>query len=199
MGRSGNLSGEEDRRALGAIYEAAGGEAWGENWNTEKDLRSWWGVTADVTGRVTGLNLSEAVLEGSIAPEIGALADLRELHLDITGLFGLYPAGAGISEQAPRIEHRGRGHYRLDPKRVGGIEEVAGAIPLGDESLGRNSCRVGQPETPAQAVSSGVGSDRRVAPDARGFETVARAQGGRECLAWGDSGRVGTRLQAEDA
>lgn len=105
-------SNEGDRKALAAVYEAAGGEAWGENWNTEADLRAWWGVTADVTGRVTGLNLMEAELKGSISRQIGNLSKLRELYLDITMLSGPIPPELGNLRQ---LQIFGLGGTRYGP------------------------------------------------------------------------------------
>ena len=44
-------------------------------------MNDWFGVTTDETGRVSGLNLPNNNLQGSLPPEITSLSNLRSLNL----------------------------------------------------------------------------------------------------------------------
>ena len=106
-----------DRDALVALYNATDGPNWenNTNWLTEKDLSTWYGVSAQ-NGRVTSLNLWVNELNGEIPwelsklteleildlswnndltgpipPELGQLTNLRVLELDINDLNGPIP------------------------------------------------------------------------------------------------------------
>ena len=50
---------QSDREALEAFYDATGGDGWTDNtnWKTGAALDSWYGVTTEPSGRVTGLDL----------------------------------------------------------------------------------------------------------------------------------------------
>ena len=83
-----------DRGALVALYEATGGAGWtrNDNWLSAEPLGSWHGVTTDATGRVTGLNLSNNGLSGSLPSALGGLDGLRSLFLyGNAGLTGALP------------------------------------------------------------------------------------------------------------
>ena len=86
-----------DRAALVALYEATGGPDWVANsgWLTGAPVGDWFGVTTDESGRVTGLNLPENNLNGSIPAELGGLAALTELWLDTNQLTGSIPSELG--------------------------------------------------------------------------------------------------------
>lgn len=73
----------EAREILKKIYDSMGGTRWfnSGNWFTDAPLRDWWGVSTDVQGRVTGLNLTHSNLKGSISPDIAALQRLTFLAL----------------------------------------------------------------------------------------------------------------------
>ena len=83
-----------DRAALEALYNATGGANWAnnENWlSTAVPIGLWYGVTTDVSGRVTALDLSENQLTGPIPPGLGSLANLEELRLRDNQLTGPIP------------------------------------------------------------------------------------------------------------
>ena len=101
-----------DRAALVALYEATDGPNWVDNsgWLTDTPLGEWYGVDADVSGRVVKLELAgrrywdsesaRSILErfglrGSIPAELGKLANLRELDLSYNDLSGSIPAELG--------------------------------------------------------------------------------------------------------
>ena len=82
-----------DRDVLVALYKAMDGPNWedAENWLTDAPLGTWHGVETDSRDRVTKLLLSSNGLAGTIAPEVGNLASLRELILSWNGLTGTIP------------------------------------------------------------------------------------------------------------
>ena len=93
--------GASDRKALEALYDATGGATWthNTNWKTAAPLGQWGGVTTAAGGRVTGLDLSENALSGSLPPELGSLSSLAELNLGGNALTGPVPAWlAGLSD-----------------------------------------------------------------------------------------------------
>ena len=83
-----------DRQALTALYNAAGGkDHWKnkDNWLADVSLNEWYGVTADVDGNVTKLELPANGLVGTVPPEIGELGDLETLVLSSNLLSGDLP------------------------------------------------------------------------------------------------------------
>ena len=90
-------SSQTDREALVALYNSTDGPNWrsATNWNTDKPLDQWEGVSVDRTGRVTSLNLRANSLSGSIPKEIGNLTGLRTLGLSHNRLTGPIPKEVG--------------------------------------------------------------------------------------------------------
>ncbi len=86
-----------DRDILVRLYEATDGEKWveSENWLTDTPLGSWFGVSTDADGRVTGIDLGGNGLVGRLPPELGSLAELRDLSLRSNGLAGTIPLELG--------------------------------------------------------------------------------------------------------
>ena len=86
-------SGETDREALVALYNATDGENWNrsDNWLSDAPLGEWEGVTTDDDGRVISLSLSFNALSGEIPPELGNLAKLEKLYLGGNRLEGCVP------------------------------------------------------------------------------------------------------------
>ena len=85
----------EDRKALEAIYNVAGGPNWINqlNWLSDKPIGEWYGVTTDYTGRVIELDLYYVGMTGPLSPAVGDLTNLRRLHLTGNQLSGAIPAG----------------------------------------------------------------------------------------------------------
>jgi Leucine-rich repeat (LRR) protein len=72
----------QDSLALVAIYNATNGPNWGNktNWLTG-NVQTWYGVTMNMDGRVTGLNLAANRLNGYVPAEIGNITELKKLIL----------------------------------------------------------------------------------------------------------------------
>ena len=72
-----------DRDALVAFYNSLGGSSWrrSTNWLGEGPLGMWYGVSTDVGGCVTRIELGRNDLSGTIPSELGNLAKLETLNL----------------------------------------------------------------------------------------------------------------------
>ena len=83
--------------ALLRIHEALDGPNWyyNRNWGTDEPIHSWWGVTTDLHGNVTRLELAGNDLAGTIPGEIGLLEALDYLGLDGNELTGPIPPELG--------------------------------------------------------------------------------------------------------
>ena len=88
---------EQDRAALIALYDSAGGSNWtnSANWKSDEAIFEWHGVGADENGNVTLLNLSSNNLSGSMPGKLGDLSHLRLLNLKGNKLSGSIPAQLG--------------------------------------------------------------------------------------------------------
>ena len=67
------------------------------DWNFSNPINtSWTGITTDFSsGRITSINIGNHGLEGTIAPELEGLSDLRFLYLDNNNLSGEIPSELG--------------------------------------------------------------------------------------------------------
>ena len=74
---------DPDRVALTALYNETDGPNWiaSTGWLGSGTLNDWHGVTTDVDGRVTELNLADNNLNGSLPYIIGDLSQLKKLYL----------------------------------------------------------------------------------------------------------------------
>ena len=113
-GRAQDHSG--DREALVALYNATDGDNWAnnENWLSDEPLDTWQGVTVS-DGRVTGLQLFDNQLAGTIPPELGDLANLTELDLGVNQLTGPIPPELGNLSSLTNLSF--------------GTNELTGSIP----------------------------------------------------------------------
>lgn len=86
-----------DRDALVALYQATDGDSWvnNENWLSNAPVGAWYGITTDISGRVTELELSENGLSGSIPSELGNLTNLEWMSLWDNRLSGPIPSELG--------------------------------------------------------------------------------------------------------
>ena len=88
-----------DTVALMALYNSAGGDDWSENtsWGTAAPLITWGQVNADLNGRVTGLELGNNNLVGTLPDELGDLTALTTLYLWGNKLSGPIPDLSGLT------------------------------------------------------------------------------------------------------
>ena len=86
-----------DRAALVALYNATDGPNWekSDNWLSDEPLSEWYGITTDITGRVTELGLGDNKLNGTLPAELGNLSSLTSLNLRYNPLSGRIPAELG--------------------------------------------------------------------------------------------------------
>ena len=69
-----------DSLALVALYNSTSGLVWGNKWDLSKPMDQFYGVTL-TDRRVTGINLSYNLLNGSIPADLSLLTNLKELNL----------------------------------------------------------------------------------------------------------------------
>ena len=83
-----------DRATLMALYNSTGGASWTDKTNWGEDgvgIDMWHGVTVDADGRVTGLDLSNNNLAGTLPADLGTLTNLTTLDLSENQLSGTIP------------------------------------------------------------------------------------------------------------
>ncbi|CAB1115509.1 unnamed protein product [Ectocarpus sp. CCAP 1310/34] len=87
----------KDRDALVALFCSTGGAGWTrrDNWNTDADRATWFGVKVNDQGRVVDVDLGSNNLQGPIPKELGALAKLASLCLRCNKLTGGIPEDLG--------------------------------------------------------------------------------------------------------
>ncbi|CAM9445596.1 unnamed protein product [Ectocarpus sp. 12 AP-2014] len=105
-----------DRDALVTLFHATGGTSWkrSDNWNTTAELSTWYGIKVDGQDHVVELGLVANNLRGSIPKELGALTNLRILHLSRNQLSGSIPKELGTLTNIWRL---GLGRNKLTSKR----------------------------------------------------------------------------------
>ncbi|MBO1351939.1 MAG: leucine-rich repeat domain-containing protein [Hormoscilla sp. GUM202] len=93
----------EDYAALKALYNSTGGNNWtnNEGWNVSSetlpdadDVGQWHGLTVEGK-RVTGINLDDNNLSGTLPSELGDLSNLQHLWLNNNSLSGTLPSELG--------------------------------------------------------------------------------------------------------
>ena len=130
-----------DRAVLVALFHATDGANWtnNHNWLSEEPLDAWHGVVATATGQVTSLRLRENELTGGIPPELGRLANLRQLWLGRNQLTGNIPPELGDLANLESLDLRQNRLRGPIPPELGSLKrlwslvlennELSGAIP----------------------------------------------------------------------
>ena len=90
---AGISSCDKDKAVLEALYRATDGGNWtnSSNWLSGEPVSSWYGVTIDSKGNVTGVSLASNGLSGTIPSELLDLTELETLHLSGNSLSGCMP------------------------------------------------------------------------------------------------------------
>ena len=137
--RAQDLAG--DKQALVALYNATNGRNWekNDNWLSNKRVADWHGVTVS-NERVTGLNLGDNRLRGTIPSELGDLSSLRELKLPGNQLAGTIPTELGDLSNLRELNLLGNQLTGNIPSELGNLSSLtqldlaynrlAGTIPL---------------------------------------------------------------------
>ena len=86
-----------DRDALAALHDATDGPQWtaDTNWLSDRPLNDWHGVGATAADMVESVDLEWNNLVGVLPPELGGLASLTMLVLNLNELSGPIPAELG--------------------------------------------------------------------------------------------------------
>ncbi len=73
---------------LASLFNRTNGPDWNDNsnWLSDRPAGTWYGVTTDMDGRVTGIDLSNNNLNGSIPGELAGLTNIESLILSSNGL-----------------------------------------------------------------------------------------------------------------
>jgi Leucine-rich repeat (LRR) protein len=72
-----------EREALIALYDATNGDNWTNktNWKTAASPSTWYGITVNPSGCISGINLDNNALSGALASDLGNLSQLTTLIL----------------------------------------------------------------------------------------------------------------------
>ena len=144
---------ETDREALVALYNATGGPNWdsSDNWLSDVPIGEWFGVTTDDNGRVTELRLSENLLSGEIPAELGNLANLETLVLQVNRLSGEIPPELG---NLANLQWLGLHWNRLSgeiPLELGNLANLYWLVLSENQIDWGDTAGVGQPRQPGMA------------------------------------------------
>ncbi len=85
----------QDSLSLIALYNSTGGANWNNPWNLGQPMDDWTGITLNTDGCVTSIDLTQRLLSGTIAPELGNLSELTDLRLFQNVLSGNIPSSLG--------------------------------------------------------------------------------------------------------
>lgn len=130
-----------NRDVLMAIYNATNGSNWtnNANWGSNAPLGDWYGVSTDAFGCVSGINLTQNQLEGSIPAEIGSLSQLTSLAIGYNQLSGELPSSVGDLSELRFIDTYTNQLTGAIPPAIGnlsnleslrlGANELSGEIP----------------------------------------------------------------------
>ena len=82
---------------LAALYHGTNGPNWtnNTNWLSGEPFGTWYGVRTNAQGEVISLDLERNNLVGTVPPELGQLANLRDLNLGANALSGVIPLELG--------------------------------------------------------------------------------------------------------
>ena len=122
-----------DRRVLEMLYDALAGSGWvtNKNWRTDAPLDTWYGVTANETGRVVRLDLRKNGLAGEIPAVVGRLRFLERLDLALNRVDDSPPVLAGNGDG------RGAAAMTRDPLAARASSSPATGRILADGITGR--------------------------------------------------------------
>ena len=124
--------------ALSAFYRSANGDNWTykDNWLSDAPLNTWYGVSTDESGRVTGLELPYNGLSGTLASELGTLGHLERLLLHGNALRGEIPPELGNLSNLTRPFLWDNQMDGMIPSELGTLTNLLGLSHSGNQLSG---------------------------------------------------------------
>lgn len=109
--------------ALEALFNTTNGTGWliSTGWrNSTLGLCSWYGITCNMDGNVTGISLSDNELIGNLSEASGLhdAVSLQEIDLSNNRLSGVIPLGFGLMPQLEKLDLSGN-RFSFFPPRWG--------------------------------------------------------------------------------
>ena len=141
---------QDDRDVLAILYNATNGANWEDNsnWQSNRPVREWYGVTNDANGRATGLYLGENKLTGSIPTELGKLSEMTWLILLGNQLTGSIPSELGNLSKL-------RGLHLRDNQLTGCIPAALQDVVFNDfDRVGLSFCLPQAPGAPTVSATT---------------------------------------------
>lgn len=112
--------------ALVALYNSTNGPTWvnSTNWLVSLTPGDWYGVTVDVSGHVTELDLNNNGLSGSLPLELGSLPSLVYLYLNGNQLVGSIPPELGSLSNLVNLDLSGNQLSNPIPPEFGTLSSL---------------------------------------------------------------------------
>ena len=142
----GTATSSTDRAALVALYNATDGPNWANstNWLSDRPIGEWYGVNVDYQGHVTGLDLWENQLTGTIPTQLGSLSNLEGLDLGGNQLTGTIPTQLG---NLSNLRWLGLWENQLTgtiPTQLGNLSNLGGMDLGGNQLTGQIPSELGR-------------------------------------------------------
>ena len=136
-----------DRMVLELLYEQPEitsnfrktGDTWGnnENWMTTAPLGEWYGITTNVQGRITEIDLTSNDIDGKIPREIGNLWHLEVLNLRANDIAKKIPREIGNLPYLERLDLSSNLLRGPIPPEIGNLSNLR-YLSLGGNQLSGN-------------------------------------------------------------
>jgi len=133
---------KQEKQVLLDLYTATNGLEWNRQWNLEKPVETWQGVTVE-NNKVTGIDLLFNNLNGTLPASLGQLKNLKKLELSFNPISGNIPSELGNLVQLEVLAINGTAISGNIPESLGRLSnlkqlhlssnQLSGTVP---ESLG---------------------------------------------------------------
>jgi Leucine-rich repeat (LRR) protein len=137
---------QTEKDALLALYNSTNGNNWTNKtgWNFSTPVTSgWYGITI-VGGHVTGINLSNNNLTGTIPAAIGQLTELTMLHLFTNQLSGAIPAQIGQLTKIISLYLHQNQLTGIIPAEIGQLTKTTTLLLYANQLTGQIPAQIGQ-------------------------------------------------------